>query len=1164
MTDQSKNHFIHLGLHSEYSLHDSLIRIPRLMPRLVELGMPAVALTDHCNVFAMVKFYRAALKHGIKPIIGAEIRILDDSEQQSGGYKLGLLCQDHSGYLNLCRLLTLSYRQSTSRERVFVTHAQLFEYQQGLIALSGGMQGDIGQRLLAVQNEQAQQLLDRYRQHFDDRFVLQISRIGLPRENEHNNRLLQLAADADCPVVATNEVRFLTADQFQAHEARVCIHQGRLLDDNRRPKNYTPQQYLRSGEEMAEVFADLPQVLDNSVALAQRCNLEIQFGNYVLPAYPAAKDSGSEEDYLEQAARDGLRHRLEKHGLAAGYSTQDYEDRLLHELKVINQMGFPGYFLVVADFVRWAKRNDIPVGPGRGSGAGSVVAWVLNITDLDPLEYELLFERFLNPERVSMPDFDIDFCMEQRDKVIEYVADTYGHDQVSQIITFGKMNAKAVVRDTGRVLGHGYGFVDSIAKLIPPALDMTLTKALAEEPQLRQRYEEEDEVRGILDQALQLEGITRNAGKHAGGVVIAPSALTDFTALYNEPDSSAVSQLDKDDVEAIGLVKFDFLGLRTLTLIHWAIQNINARRQIEGGAALDLDKIPLDDPASFRLLCACQTTAVFQLESRGMKDLIRKLQPDSFADIVALVALFRPGPLESGMVGDYIERKHGRAQVVYPHPALEPILKPTYGVILYQEQVMQIAQVLAGYSLGAADLLRRAMGKKKPAEMAKQRVIFVEGAEQREIQPALANRIFDLMETFAGYGFNKSHSAAYALLAYQTAYLKAHYPAEFMAAVLSADLDDSDKIANLIDDCRQLGLNILPPDVTCSSYKFVVEDGAIRFGLGAIKGVGHSAIDAIIDSRDQHVSQPSLSQFCCQLDLRKVNRRTLEALIKAGALTSLSDNQAQLIAELGPAVHAAEQVQKDRESGQAGLFGALNETSKPDLPPSSAANVTSVEHRQQQRWTEAQRLSAERETLGLYLTGHPLDEHRKEIKQFITCSLQKLDDRVPNDQKQNLKDAVICALIMAVRRRPGRGAFVAVDDGTGRIEVAVFEEVFNRVADHLVRDQIIVVSGDVGIDKFSGGYRMVARNIMDLNQARNHFVKALHLSVCDPPEDFGRQLKATLLPYLNGKAEVVADVVRHGTSSRLHFGADWRVKPSAEMVAALRSLEVVTGVNLKF
>ncbi len=1120
--------------------------------------MPAVALTDHCNLFAMVKFYRAALKYGIKPIIGAELRIsTEDTEQPFNGYKLPLLCQNHTGYLNLCRLLTLAYRASTSREHVCITHAQLFEHHQGLIVLSGGMEGDIGQKLLSTHTEQAQQLLDTYRQYFDDRFVLQLSRIGQPRENEYANRLLSLAADSSCPVIATNEARFLHTEQFQAHEARVCIHQGRLLDDNRRPKNYTPQQYLRSSDEMAEIFSDLPQVLDNTIAIAQRCNLEIKFGEYVLPAYPAAAESGNEETYLEKAAREGLKVRLTERGIAAGYSEQDYIERLQHELQVINQMGFPGYFLVVADFVRWAKRNDIPVGPGRGSGAGSVVAWVLNITDLDPLQYELLFERFLNPERVSMPDFDIDFCMEKRDQVIEYVADTYGHDQVSQIITFGKMNAKAVVRDTGRVLGHGYGFVDSIAKLIPPALDMTLTKALAEEPQLKQRYQEEEEVRGILDQALELEGLTRNAGKHAGGVVIAPGPLTDFTALYNEPDASAVSQLDKDDVEAIGLVKFDFLGLRTLTLIHWAMQTINAHRQKQAQELLDLEKIPLDDPASFRLLCACQTTAVFQLESRGMKDLIRKLQPDAFADIVALVALFRPGPLESGMVGDYIDRKHGRSPVVYPHPALESILKPTYGVILYQEQVMQIAQVLAGYSLGAADLLRRAMGKKKPAEMAKQRIIFVEGAQHNGVDPGLANRIFDLMETFAGYGFNKSHSVAYALLAYQTAYLKAHYPAEFMAAVLSADMDDSDKIANLVDDCRLLGLNILSPDVSCSSYKFVVEGEAIRFGLGAIKGVGQAAIDAIIDSREQHGTQSSLTQFCCDLDLRKVNRRTMEALVKAGGMICLNDNQAQLMAELGPAVHAAEQVQKDRESGQGGLFGGLSEA------PVAAPAVASKTSRQQ-RWTEAQRLSAERETLGLYLTGHPLDEHRKEINQFISCPLQKLDIRVPNDQKQNLKDAVICALIMAVRRRPGRGAFIAVDDGTGRLEVAVFEEVFNRIADHLVRDQIIVISGDIGIDKFTGGYRMVAKSVMDLNQARNHFVKALHLNINDPPPDFDRQLKATLIPYLNGKAEIVVDVARAGTNVRLHFGADWRVKPSAEMVAALNNLEVVKSVNLKF
>lgn len=1158
MTDQPTKNFVHLGLHSEFSLHDSLIRIPKLMARLVELNMPAVALTDHCNLFAMVKFYRAALKHGIKPIVGAEIQVVDPTEQNPIGAKLSLLCQNHDGYLNLCRIISLAYKMSTTRERVFVTHDQLFEFNKGLIALSGGMHGDIGQRLLSGQQEQAQLLLDTYQQHFDDRFVLQISRTGQQRENEYANRLLSLASDASCPVVATNEARFLTSDQFQAHEARVCIHQGRLLDDTRRPKNYTPQQYLRSAEEMSEVFSDLPQVLENTIAIAQRCNLEIEFDNYVLPAYPAAAETGTEE-YLEQAARDGLKSRLERYGAADSYSEQDYEARLMHELKVINQMGFPGYFLIVADFVRWAKRNDIPVGPGRGSGAGSVVAWVLNITDLDPLKYELLFERFLNPERVSMPDFDIDFCMEQRDKVIEYVSDTYGHDQVSQIITFGKMNAKAVVRDTGRVLGHGYGFVDSIAKLIPPALDMTLTKALAEEPQLKQRYEEDEEVKGILDQALALEGITRNAGRHAGGVVIAPGPLTDFSALYNEPGGGIVTQLDKDDVESIGLVKFDFLGLRTLTLIHWAMQTLNARRLAEGNEELDLDTIPLDDKTTFKLLCACQTTAVFQLESRGMKDLIRRLQPDSFADIVALVALFRPGPLESGMVGDYIDRKHGKAPVVYQHPDLEPILKPTYGVILYQEQVMQIAQVLAGYSLGAADLLRRAMGKKKPAEMAKQRDIFVSGAEKREIEPQLANRIFDLMETFAGYGFNKSHSAAYALLAYQTAYLKAHYPAEFMAAVLSSDLDDSDKIANLIDDCRQLDLPVLPPNIQHSQYKFKVEGQSIRFGLGAIKGVGHSAIDAIIDSRSDDTDLGSLAQFCCQLDLRKVNRRSWEALIKAGTLTAISDNQAQLIADLEPAIQAAEQVQKDRESGQGGLFGGLAESPAPSVP-----QVSETKTIHQQRWTEAQRLSAERETLGLYLTGHPLDEHRDEINQFITCPLQRLDERVTTDYKQSLPNAVICALVLSIRRRPGRGAFVAIDDGTGRIDVAVFEEVFNQVADHLVRDQIITVLGDIGVDKFTGGYRMVAKSIMNLNQARNQFVRALHISVSDPPPDFGRQLKAALLPYINGNAEIVTDIVRAGANVRLHFGEDWRVKPSAEMVAALKNIDVVDSVSLKF
>lgn len=1149
--------FVHLHLHTEYSLVDGTVRIKQLLAKARELGMPAVAVTDQQNLFALVKFYRAAEQAGIKPIIGAEVMInaLEDPGQVS---RLVLLCQDRGGYLNLCQLLTRGYQQGQYHGLPHVRREWVSQYAGGLIALSGGAEGDIGQAILHNHPNRARDLIEHWMSDFPDRFYLEIQRTGREQEPRLEPQALDLAARLGCPIVATNDVRFLLRDDFRAHEARVCIHEGRLLSDQRREKRYSPEQYLKSPAEMQTLFADLPEALENAVLIAQRCNLEMVFGQYHLPAFPTP-DGMEVESYLRRASEQGLRDRLKKRAAAQAHTKADYAARLDLELGVINRMGFPGYFLIVADFICWARDNDIPVGPGRGSGAGSLVAYALGITDLDPLEHDLLFERFLNPDRVSMPDFDIDFCMEKRDLVIDYVARTYGRDQVAQIITFGSMAAKAVVRDCGRVLGHGYGFVDSIAKLIPLTLGITLEQALKEEPQLQKRYEEEEDTRGILDLAMSLEGLTRNAGKHAGGVVIAPSRLTDFTPLFCESGGGGiVTQFDKDDVESIGLVKFDFLGLRTLTIIDWALKTINQQRRNQGQDLIELDKLPLNDPASFALLQSCKTTAVFQLESRGMKDLIRRLVPDSFAEIVALVALFRPGPLESGMVGDYIDRKHGRSRVVYLHPKLEPILQPTYGVILYQEQVMQIAQVLAGYSLGAADILRRAMGKKKPAEMAKQRLIFVEGAVARGVDEDRANIIFDQMETFAGYGFNKSHSAAYALIAYQTAWLKAHYLSAFMAAVLSADMDNTDKLDDFIRECRDLGLDVLPPCINQSVFMFQAQDDkTIRYGLGAIKGLGQAAIEVIVLEREAHGPYQDLADFCKRMDLQKTNRRAIDVSIRSGALDTLDPdrNRARMMHELADALMAAEQLQRDRESGQNDLFGHAG----------AAAQARPVGHQAVPAWTPLQCLQGERDALGLYLTSHPTRIHAHDLSRFTTCPLGEIGARMPADAHANRRSGVqmtLAGLVHAIRRRGKGGSFVAMEDPSGRIEVQIFDETWSLYADLLNKDEIIVVEGRVSADNFSGGYRMTAQKIRTLAEAKIEFARGVHISLRGPDEAVCAALQSTFMPYRNGRAAVIIDYSNHRARARLELGEDWNVKPCEELIAALGELDAVSDARL--
>ena len=1150
--------FVHLHLHSEYSLQDSTVRLKPLMEEVRERNMGAVALTDLNNMFAVVKHFKAATTMGVKPIFGVDVWIRHPERKQQLS-RLVLLCQNDQGYLNLKKLISRAYQEGQTADRTTLQIEWLRDASDGLIALSACLDGDIGLALRAQNKELAESCLQQWLEIFDKRFFLELQRTGRPREEAYIAQAIVWSETQQIPVVATNDVRFLNAEDFEAHEVRVCICTGFTLDDQRRPRLYSPQQYLRSADEMVELFADIPEAIDNSVAIANACNLRLELGQACLPEYPIPEEHTT-NSFLRHVSEQGLEKRLQflREQLPEG-STLDrkpYDERLNFELEVIIEMGFPGYFLIVMDFIAWAKKQEIPVGPGRGSGAGSLVAYALDITDLDPLTYELLFERFLNPERVSMPDFDIDFCMDRRDEVIEYVADHYGRNQVSQIITYGSMAAKAVIRDVGRVMSHPYGFVDRIAKLVPFEVGITLDKALQQEEALLELYQQEEEVTMLIDMARSLEGLTRNVGKHAGGVVISPSDLTDFTPLYCEQGGGGlVSQYDKDDVEAVGLVKFDFLGLRTLTIIDWAVRAINTRRESEslGIGPLEIERIPLDDVDSFKLLQAYQTTAVFQLESRGMKDLIRRLQPDSFEDIIALVALFRPGPLQSGMVDDFIDRKHGRSRVEYPHPALEVILQPTYGVILYQEQVMQIAQVLAGYSLGEADMLRRAMGKKKPEEMEKQRVIFTDGAVANQVEPATATYIFDLMEKFAGYGFNKSHSAAYALVSYQTAWLKAHYPAEFMAAVLSADMDNTDKIVTLIDECRSMKLDIRSPDINRSNYQFTAGDeGEVYYGLGAIKGVGKAVIESLIETR---ANQPyrSLDDFCKRIDSVKSSRKLMEALIKGGAMDCFSDNRAALMTHLPYALQAAGQRQKNIDAGISDMFDCLApaQETEPELPEC-------------QSWDEKQRLTLEKEALGLFLTGHPLAMVENEIGQFAPTRLgqwlEKLDTGGNSNNgeryRQKEQDARVCGLVVDIRMRNsfrGREAFVTLDDRSGRVDVRVMPDLLAQIEPIVQKDTVWVVDGGIAYDDFNNGIKLRADKVQLLDDFRAAHARALHIRLNGQA---AQQLDAMIGVLEECRASDAMPVVFHlrreDYNYQLRTQGMWSMKPDEQCLLSLQ------------
>jgi DNA polymerase-3 subunit alpha len=1158
--------FVHLHVHSEYSLTDSTIRIAGLVAGCARADMPAVALTDQSNLFALVKFYKAAEAAGVKPIAGSDLW-LADPEDRGQPQRLTVLCQNREGYLNLSRLLSRAYAENRHGDRVLIDAGWLDTANTGLIALAGH-DSDVGRLLLAGRDDAARTRADWWHTRFPDRLYLEVARIKRTNEEVFLAGALDLASKLDLPIVASNDVRFLAREDFEAHEARVCIHAGRVLADPKRPRDYSPEQYLKSPQEMAALFADLPELVENTVELAKRCNLELSFGTYFLPAFPVP-DEHTLDSFIRAQSREGLAKRLAAHDPAAGFNRDDYAHRLDTELGVIVQMGFEGYFLIVADFINWAKKNGIPVGPGRGSGAGSLVAYALGITDLDPLRYGLLFERFLNPERVSMPDFDVDFCMDRRDEVIDYVSRKYGRDRVSQIITYGTMAAKAVLRDTGRVLGMPYGQVDRIAKLIPKVpLDLGLEDALGRSEKSRKEpervvaefkalYESDDEVRELVDLALKLEDLTRNAGKHAGGVVIAPGPLSDYAPLFSENGAEGmVTQFDKDDVEKVGLVKFDFLGLRTLTIIDWAVKAINARRSRKNETALDLAQLPLDDPAVFDLLKKARTVAVFQLESRGMQGMLKDAKPDCFEDIIALVSLYRPGPMD--LIPSFCARKQGREPIEYPDQRVEPVLRETYGIMVYQEQVMQMAQIVGGYSLGGADLLRRAMGKKVHAEMAKHRAIFRDGAAKNGADERKADAIFDLMEKFAGYGFNKSHAAAYALVSYQTAWLKTHYPAEFMAAVLSADMDNTDKIVNFLGEARALGLKVLPPDITVSGYLFeATDEKTICYGLGAVKGVGRGAVESIVEAR-QRGPFTDLTDFCQRIDSQKLNKRVFEALILSGSMDALAKNRASLMTQLPEAMRAAEQQARDALAGQNDMFGAAS----PAAPKQSLPDV--------EDWPIAQRLAGERETLGYYLSGHPTDAWRELIAEVTTCPIGEIEKHYRPRQSErrsrfvDLQPMTLAGSVSAIRKQGDSRAFVTVEDFSGKFEAVLYRESWVEYGPLLTRDAILVFEGGVSIDEFSGGYQLRVQAVSTIEAACECRARVLRLRLNGVQADFVARLEHALAAHRGGNTPVRLAFRNATGHAEIELGAQWRVRASAALQQTLQELDGVLAAELVF
>lgn len=1087
--------FVHLRLHTEFSVVDGTVRIPAAIKAAAGDGQGALAVTDFNNMFGAIKFYKKARGSGVKPILGAEVSLSDwpgsppESAhampgQRQSAPRVILLVQNHQGYLNLSELLARAWTQNVVRDQAHVRWAWLEELHDGLIVLSGAQNGPVGRALMAGDAGGAASCALAMAQVFAHRFYIELQRAGRDDDERHVQAAAQLAARLGLPVVATHPVQFLKPEDFESHEARVCISEGEILGNKRRVRRFTPQQYFKSTAEMQALFADLPSALANTVEIAKRCSISLVLGKPQLPNFPTPVIDGVPmpmEDYFRQLSFEGLEERLAllfPNEAEREAQRPHYVARLEFEINTILQMGFPGYFLIVGDFINWAKNNGCPVGPGRGSGAGSLVAYVLKITDLDPLRYNLLFERFLNPERVSMPDFDIDFCQGNRDRVIEYVKQRYGRDAVSQIATFGTMAARAAVRDVGRVLDFSYGFCDGISKLIPnkPGTHITIAEAIQQEPALAERVEREEEVRQLLEMAQKLEGMTRNIGMHAGGVLIAPGKLTDFCPLYQQPGSeSAVSQFDKDDVEAAGLVKFDFLGLATLTILELARQFIIKRH--EGMAGFQYEQVPLDDRRVYELFSKGQTEAVFQFESRGMQGMLRDAKPSRLEDLIALNALYRPGPMD--LIPSFVARKHGREEVIYPHPSLAEMLSETYGIMVYQEQVMQTAQIMAGYSLGGADMLRRAMGKKKPEEMVKQREIFRAGAAEKGIDQATADEVFDLMEKFAGYGFNKSHAAAYSLLAYHTGWVKVHYTAEFYAANMTIEMDNTDKLKVLVMDAKTMGIGFEPPDVNRGGYRFEpISDTVVRYGLGAIKGTGEQAIDAIVAARESGGPFTSLFDFVARIDKAKVNKRTIEALIRAGALDGLEQNRAALLASLERAVdYAAAQAANADQVGLFDLLGAGASSEEPEMVHTLP-------------WGVRERLMHEKTALGFFLSGHLFDEVEAEVRQFAKTPMANLVDS---------RDPVLLAGVVSELRmingQRGKLILFKLDDKSDTLEASVDESLYNAQRDLLRDDQTLVVQAVPQPDRFSGGLRLKVQRVWDLSQARCRFGKYLLVDV---------------------------------------------------------------------
>ena len=1146
--------FVHLRLHSEYSITDGTVRLdagknhdcPPVL-RALQDGMPALALTDLSNLFGMVKFYTAARSRGLKPILGCDVYLANKNDPDRP-YRLLLLCRSHRGYLQLCELLTRAQLAPRVRGRAEITRQMLREVGvDGLIALSGAGLGDVGEALAQGHDEQAAARAKRWAALFPDAFYLEVQRVHPPGQAAQEALVAataELAAALDLPLVATHPIQFLDRDDFLAHEARMCIAEGYMLGDKRRPRPYTEEQYFKTQAEMAELFADLPEALANTVEIARRCNLSITLGKNYLPVFPTPPGV-SLDDFLRQQAVAGLEKRLAMlfpDEAERERARPTYEARLRTETETIVQMGFPGYFLIVADFINWAKNNDVPVGPGRGSGAGSLVAFSLGITDLDPLRYALLFERFLNPERVSMPDFDIDFCQDKRGLVIEYVRERYGKDAVSQIATFGAMSSKAVIRDVGRVLDLPYTLCDQLSKLIPLEANkpLSLARALEVEPQLKERIESEEGLRELFDLAGRLEDLTRNVGMHAGGVLIAPGKLTDFCPLYSaDGGETVVSQYDKDDVEKVGLVKFDFLGLRNLTILKLAVDYV----ELLTGERPLLDTLAFNDPKAYQILKDANTTAIFQVESEGMKKLLKKLQPDRFEDIIAVLALYRPGPLGSGMVDDFILRKKGQQKIDYFHEDLKASLEPTYGVIVYQEQVMQISQIIGGYTLGGADMLRRAMGKKKAEEMAKHRETIAAGAKKKGYDPALAEHLFDLMTKFAEYGFNKSHTAAYAVVTYQTAWLKAHHCSAFMAATLSSDMDNTDAVKIFYDDAIANKLKVLGPDINASLYRFVpVDRQTIRYGLGAVKGTGEQAVNALLAAREAGGPFKDLFDFCLRVDKRMVNRRTIEALIRAGAFDSLDDHRARLIASVSIAMEAAEQA--ERNAMQASLFDVFDSAAQAEHGP---------QYCEAPRWSEAQKLAEEKLALGFYFSGHPWHGYQAEVSRFVKKPLAALE---PRKETQ-----LLAGLVVAVRTKitaRGKMAFVQLDDGSSSLEVSVFNELFETERSKICDDEALIVEGRVQKDDFAGEgkIRVVAERLLTLAEARSRFARHLFLAVNGQASGANarhaaQRLHSLLAPYMPGDCPVRLNYRNTLASGEMIFGENSRVRLEDPLLSSL-------------